>query len=515
MFGHLSGLWLACRIAAGAWATCVAWGQLRVAEWNVTNYSSGRVAAFQTAIYGQFQGRSMAPDVIVGQEFESAAGVMNFLGLLNSAPGSPGDWAAAPYVNGPDTNNAFFYRTTRVRFLGVTTVSWGGPPPQHPRNVERYDIRPAGYASDGAVLACYSSHMKSGSTDEDRARRLAEARVIRDDAEALPAAWHFLLAADLNIPASSEAAYIELVGAQSNNAGRLYDPIRTPGTWNNNATYRFVHTQDPIGPGGMDDRFDQLLLSADLIDADAFDYLGDAGASYSTTDWNDPNHSYRAWGNDGGSFNQSLRVNGNTMVGPVIAQALRDAAANGGHLPVFLDLRVPPHADSDDQVDFGTVRRGSRAEAQVRVWNAGDVGLWTERGIGELRYTLAASQRFSVPPGPFSDPADGAANVHVVEMDTSQTGRIDGELTIASNAPDEPRRVVPLTGLVVEACDPCDMDCDGAVNAGDIPGFIDRLFEDADPCCGRRGEPNHSGDVNGDGVANASDIAGFIDRLFE
>ena len=30
------------------------------------------------------------------------------------------------------------------------------------------------------------------------------------------------------------------------------------------------------------------------------------------------------------------------MVGPVIAQALVTAAAGAGHLPVFLDLRVPP-----------------------------------------------------------------------------------------------------------------------------------------------------------------------------
>jgi len=53
--------------------------QLRIANWNVTNYSSGRVSAFQTAIYGVFQGRSMAPDVLIGQEFLSAAGVNAFL----------------------------------------------------------------------------------------------------------------------------------------------------------------------------------------------------------------------------------------------------------------------------------------------------------------------------------------------------------------------------------------------------------------------------------------------------
>ena len=69
--------------------------QLRVVTWNVTNYSSGRVADFQTAIYGTHQGRSLAPDVLIGQEFLSQTGVNNFLGILNTATGSPGDWAAA------------------------------------------------------------------------------------------------------------------------------------------------------------------------------------------------------------------------------------------------------------------------------------------------------------------------------------------------------------------------------------------------------------------------------------
>ncbi len=122
--------------------------QLRVATWNVTNYSSGRVADFQTAIYGTHQGRSLSPDVLIGQEFLSQTGVNNFLGILNTAPGSPGDWAAAPFFNGPDTDNAFFYRTSKVTLLAATTIALGGTSPNHPRNVERYDCRLHGYTSD-------------------------------------------------------------------------------------------------------------------------------------------------------------------------------------------------------------------------------------------------------------------------------------------------------------------------------------------------------------------------------
>jgi hypothetical protein len=182
--------------------------------------------------------------------------------------------------------------------------------------------------------------MKSGSAGSDLSRRLLEAQRIRDDAECLPEGWHFLLGGDFNIPSSGQAAYQELVGSQTNDDGRLFDPISTPGSWQNNASFRFVHTQDPVTE--MDDRFDQLLLSTSLLDGTGLDYIGDPSRPYSTTTWDDPHHSYRSWGNDGSGYNAPLVVAGNQMVGSEIAQALRNSAASGGHLPVFLDLRVPP-----------------------------------------------------------------------------------------------------------------------------------------------------------------------------
>lgn len=452
-----------------------AFGQLRVANWNVTNYSGGRTAAFQTSFYETFSGRTFAPDVLLGEEFLSAAGVTEFKNLLNTAPGSPGDWEAAPFVNGPDTDDAFFYRTSKVTYLGMTVVATGGLSPNHPRNIQRYDIRPVGYGAASTTIACYPSHMKSGTASDDQARRLLEAQRIRDNAETLPAAWNFILGGDFNIQTSSQVAYVELVGSQANNAGRLFDPINSPGSWNNSSAFRFIHTQDPAGAGGMDDRHDQLLLSAALVDGMGMDYSGNPALPYSTTTWDEPNHSYRCWGNDGTTFDSTLAIAGNQMVGPVIAQALFDSANNQGHLPVFLDMRVPPRvAVSEVVLDFGQVTVGNAAALSIDVLNSGDTALWTAAGVADASYTLAASAAFAAPGASFNDAAGGAVNSHVVTMDTSTAGVKNGTLTITSNDPETPTVIVTLVGEVIsDVATPGDFDDDGDIDLFDYVQFVD------------------------------------------
>src|SRR5690349_20318514 len=108
------------RLAAAfvcAGLACVSSAQLRVVTWNVSNYGGGRTTDIQQAVYGSFGGRSMNPDVTVTQEFTSSAAVASCISALNTAPGSPGTWAAGPFTNGPDTDNAFFYRSDRVDFV--------------------------------------------------------------------------------------------------------------------------------------------------------------------------------------------------------------------------------------------------------------------------------------------------------------------------------------------------------------------------------------------------------------
>ncbi len=448
--------------------------QLRVATWNISNYGGGRDAELKTALYDEFQGRSLAPDVLLAQEILSDSATTALLTILNTAPGSPGDWAAAPFVNGPDTDSAFFYRTSRVTYLGMTVVAVGGTAPNHPRNIQRYDVRLQGYGAPETTIACYSTHMKAGSASSDQSRRLVEAQRIRDDAETLPAGWHFLLGGDFNIQSSSQAAYVEMVGSQINNKGRLFDPIATPGSWNNSGSFRIVHTQDPVGAGGMDDRHDQLLLSGSLIDGAGLDYIGNPAIPYSTTTWNDPNHSYRAWGNDGTTFDAAMAIATNSMVGPAIAQAIVTVANGAGHLPIVLNLRVPAKSGTDqDTLDFGQVALGGVAELPIEVFNAGDVLTWGADGIADLGYSLATTGEFDAPAGAFVDEADGGGNFHIVALDTSTPGVKSGTLLVTSNDPDQPVRMVTLVGEIVSSSIPGDYDDDGDVDSADYAQFAD------------------------------------------
>lgn len=446
------GLLVAC-----AGLSPLAMAQLRVVAWNVSNYGGGRVVDIQTSVYGSFSGRSMSPDVILGQEFLTEAALNQFAAALNTASGSPGDWAVAPFVDGADTESVCLYRTSKVTLLnGTVVVAVGSSSTNNqPRNTYRYDFRPVGYPAQTPQISMYSVHFKASGGSTDEARRLIEAQRIRTDAQNLPAGSKFVIGGDFNVTSSNDDSYIELIQSRANNIGRFFDPISTPGSWNNSSTYRFVHTQDPSGAGGMDDRYDFILVSGNLVDTSGWDYIGAFGTPYSTTTWNDPNHTYRCWGNDGTSFNLALTTTGNTMVGPTIAQALKNVStAGGGHLPVLLDIRVPGLLDGPASIDFGTVPLNSTAQLNVQIGNGGNVATWTAAGIANVSYTLGTTAGFSAPGGSFNDAAGGALNSHVVSMNTATSGVKTGTLTVTSTNPDTPSITIPITGTVMSSNQP-------------------------------------------------------------
>ena len=90
----------------------------------------------------------------------------------------------------------------------------------------------------------------------------------------------------------------------------------------------------------------------------------------------------------------------------------------------------------------------------------------------------------------------------------------DGGVYVGSGVRDGARGQV-YKFMPISECDPCDMDCDGDIDAFDIEPFLALLFdENLPPCCGTRGSPPFTGDTDGDGDIDAFDIEPFLACLF-
>ncbi len=168
----------------------------------------------------------------------------------------------------------------------------------------------------------YGIHLKAstGSTNEDE--RAAETAALRSHCNDLPSETHFIIAGDFNLYTSSEDAWSNLTGSEADNEGRVSDPINQVGSWHDNSNYEAYHTQNTrYSLGGMDDRFDFMLISDAMSTANNLDYISD---------------SYTTYGNDGNHLNSSVNYGTNNAVSSDIADALYDAS---DHLPVHATFR--------------------------------------------------------------------------------------------------------------------------------------------------------------------------------
>ncbi|MCX7836308.1 MAG: endonuclease/exonuclease/phosphatase family protein [bacterium] len=290
---------------------------LRIMAYNLLNFpqnnNPNRIPYYRTVFH------SSKPDVIVLGEVTSNAGLNMLRDQALNVWGWT-DWTYAPFVDGPDTDMALFYRTSKVQWLRNITLT------TELRNIQVYHMKIAGRDSASTNFYIYAMHLKASNTPEDAAQRGREAAVARNHANSLPSNSRFFYCGDLNLYTSAENAYIVLTGSSSNNNGRSVD-LLPAGNWSSNSNYRYIHTQSTrvrsFGggtTGGLDDRFDFILPSPNFAQTTGSRYV--------------PN-SFRAYGNDGNHFNDSINSRPNNAVPDSVADALHYAS---DHLPVFADF---------------------------------------------------------------------------------------------------------------------------------------------------------------------------------
>ncbi|MDG1252127.1 MAG: hypothetical protein P8N56_00410 [Schleiferiaceae bacterium] len=184
---------------------------------------------------------------------------------------------------------------------------------------------------DTVIFTVFAAHLKAGSSASDIADRARETAALMAYISSHNLGSNYFLAGDLNMPKSQETGFQNLLN-YSTAALRFYDPENQPGNWNNNYTFRNLHSQSTrdgatnngcFSGGGLDDRFDHVLFSDDVAD-------GTAKMTYI-------NGSLTPVGNDGLHFNSSINSPTNNSVPSNILTALYEMS---DHLPVYVDIDI-------------------------------------------------------------------------------------------------------------------------------------------------------------------------------
>ena len=277
---------------------------IRVATYNILNYNGSTRNEYLKPVT-----QEVNADILIVQEMISQTAVDSFsISVLENK------YSTISFNNGTDTDNHIFYRTDKVEFISDSYIS------TELRDIAEYKLK---INSTNDFLFIYSAHLKASTGSDNEQKRLAECIIWRDHLNQHPAGTNFIILGDFNFYTSSEPGYQKLIGSEADNDGRSFDPIDAPGTWHNLESFAGIHTQSPRAEqfgggahGGLDDRFDFILISEALSDE----------VRPST---------YTEFGNDGQHFNVSINDGVNGAVGSEMADALYYGS---DHLPVYCDF---------------------------------------------------------------------------------------------------------------------------------------------------------------------------------
>jgi len=373
-------------------------------------------------------------DVLALQEVDSiAVTVAGYRDVMNALyPGANYQYGTIGGASTGAGTQGLVYNANAVTLIATKKVGVSSGSGQ-PRQSMRYQLRPVGYGA-AADLYIYNVHYKAGDeVSEPNApfRRNVESQAIRADVTTVPAGANIMYTGDFNVYHDTETAFQTLIAPGD---GQAIDPINKIGDWHNNTTYIKAHTQSPYNPstatalgtgftigatGGMDDRFDYQLLTANLVDGNGVAYI--------------PN-SYHAFGNNGThtvtSMNQPINSASNTAQPREVLDAMAGVL---DHLPVVADYQLPAKlgVSISPATTPAQVIVGAAVTMNVTVSNTAPVSYAV--GADALNYTLSASGAASGTVSG-SDAALGGGNLHAVTLNTATTGNKTGAIGVSSTS---------------------------------------------------------------------------------
>lgn len=262
------------------------------------------------------------PDIFTVNEMDASLySVTHLLGnALNINGVSHYRKAAILNTDNGYTINMLYYNNEKIELIAQQSVSTGL------RDINIYTLKHLN-SSEQVVFHVVVAHLKAG--NDDQAMRAQMTQDLMDYLENYTDKTNFIMAGDFNVYTSEEDAFQNLINPSVGNV-LFTDPIDDLGAWNNSYSFKDIHTQSThtdqngcASYGGMDDRFDFILASDDIMEgSNLVKYIDD---------------SYTTIGQDGNHFNSSLISSTNYSAPSEVIDALYNTS---DHLPLTIELAI-------------------------------------------------------------------------------------------------------------------------------------------------------------------------------
>lgn len=305
-------------------------GNIKVMFYNVLHYPSTQPSRINhlEAILDDYQ-----PDIFAVCELEN--GGTN--GILNAIQTPDNRYSAATFVSNQsvpssDLQQMVYFNHEKLSLVTETVHT------TVVRDINQYTflLETPDKITNPKYLEVFVTHLKAGTNSQDpnnEQKRLDAVNVFTTALNSIPTDRFILFAGDFNLYDAAEPAYVELLDATNNIV--MVDPINRPGPWHNTSSFQDIFTQSAFSvsdgnghlgdgsTGGIDDRFDFIMMSENLQTSPDVYYK--------------PN-TYAAYGNNGNCWNKS--VNDITCTG-TYSLTIRDHLFNfSDHLPVVMELET-------------------------------------------------------------------------------------------------------------------------------------------------------------------------------
>ena len=372
---------------------------------NNINDKNGYIRTILTAYY---------PDILTVCEFGKSSNLPTDFVNNNLNINGINYWMTSAGSNTANSTltNCIFYNSSKLTLTGHHTAQ------TYTRDVDVYDFQLQTENSNQVTLTCVIAHLKAGSGSDNENKRNIMAINTMNYLEAYYRECNVLIMGDFNLYTSSEPAYQALTNQTTYPNSYFIDPLYPygVGNWNNNSSYKNYHTQsthqndddDCHSYGGMDDRFDFILMSENIYGGrDGLRYVGG---------------SYNALGQDGNRFNRSINNPTNTAVSQAVADAL---FYNSDHIPVTMEL-IYGNLDTDEltnnELSYDIFPNPANERINIRFYqnNSGRANLLLFNTLGQVVY--------------FDDIfVDNSVNEHVIPVDNLPKGLYFLRITNADN----------------------------------------------------------------------------------